>query len=399
QSFSVIGSSPEEMNGLILIGGTNLTGMTQTVDTILYTPVREPWFYEVVLTDLRVEEQSVVEDCKELNVEFSIVDSGTTNIQVPERVFQPLLGHIKTYVAKQSSSTAAMLQNYASFWTGASMLCETSSDNQIGGATGLPYTLFPVIEFQMLALEADVNKKALSLTLSPQQYIRFVGRHPKNGVTRDCFAFGIRPHHSGTILGAVFLEGFFTVFHRDSLKVGFGNSTCNRYSNVSTVTSSMVNGVRAWKSSIGRKTPSECAFYRPVQLRITDKLDGLIHHRLRYCRFVNWIVNLRLHWENHEERKILVLSMAIGRHTSMPMRRTLERLQNPGVQIASDENLTDLEYADDIVLIFEEEEKAQVFLDELTKVIPSFVFRSYGIDFHLRNKMPVKNGKYGFLLL
>ncbi|KER31884.1 LOW QUALITY PROTEIN: hypothetical protein T265_12901 [Opisthorchis viverrini] len=40
--------------------------------------------------------------------------------------------------------------------------------------------------------------------------------------------------------------------------------------------------------------------------------------------------------------------------------------------IACDENLTTLEYADDTVLIFEEEEKAQVFLDELTKVIPSF---------------------------
>ncbi|KER23595.1 hypothetical protein T265_08538 [Opisthorchis viverrini] len=54
------------------------------------------------------------------------------------------------------------------------------------------------------------------------------------------------------------------------------------------------------------------------------------------------------------------------------MRRTLEGLQNPGVQIACEENLVDLEYADDVVLMFEEEEKAQVFLDELTKVIPSF---------------------------
>ncbi|GAA56585.1 forkhead box protein L1 [Clonorchis sinensis] len=53
-------------------------------------------------------------------------------------------------------------------------------------------------------------------------------------------------------------------------------------------------------------------------------------------------------------------------------RRTLEGLQNPGVQIASDENVVDLEYADDIVVIFEQEEKAQGFLDELTKVIPSF---------------------------
>ncbi|KER18975.1 hypothetical protein T265_12072 [Opisthorchis viverrini] len=39
---------------------------------------------------------------------------------------------------------------------------------------------------------------------------------------------------------------------------------------------------------------------------------------------------------------------------------------------ASEENLVDLEYADDIVLMFAEKDKAQVFLDELTKVIPSF---------------------------
>ncbi|GAA48204.1 hypothetical protein CLF_101309 [Clonorchis sinensis] len=50
------------------------------------------------------------------------------------------------------------------------------------------------------------------------------------------------------------------------------------------------------------------------------------------------------------------------------MRRTLEDLQK-----ASDENLVDLEYADDAVLVLEEDKKAQVFLDELTKVIQSLV--------------------------
>ncbi|KAG5441646.1 hypothetical protein CSKR_112018 [Clonorchis sinensis] len=48
------------------------------------------------------------------------------------------------------------------------------------------------------------------------------------------------------------------------------------------------------------------------------------------------------------------------------MRRTLEDLQNLGVQIACDGNLVDLEHADGYVLVFEEEEKVQVFLDELT---------------------------------
>ncbi|GAA52622.1 hypothetical protein CLF_108468 [Clonorchis sinensis] len=53
------------------------------------------------------------------------------------------------------------------------------------------------------------------------------------------------------------------------------------------------------------------------------------------------------------------------------MGRTLEGLQNTSVQIACEEYLVDLEYADDIVLVFEEE-KALAFLNELTKVTPPF---------------------------
>ncbi|GAA52763.1 hypothetical protein CLF_108775 [Clonorchis sinensis] len=68
------------------------------------------------------------------------------------------------------------------------------------------------------------------------------------------------------------------------------------------------------------------------------------------------------------------------------MRQTLEDLQNPGVQVASDDILVDLECADDVVLVFEEEEKAQLFLDELTRVIPSF-------------DMPFALTKYEILLL
>ncbi|GAA52643.1 hypothetical protein CLF_108505 [Clonorchis sinensis] len=53
----------------------------------------------------------------------------------------------------------------------------------------------------------------------------------------------------------------------------------------------------------------------------------------------------------------------------------LESFQNPSAQIAYNENLIGVEYADDIVLVFEEE-KAQMFLVELTKVIPSFAMSS-----------------------
>ncbi|GAA56587.1 hypothetical protein CLF_111152 [Clonorchis sinensis] len=53
------------------------------------------------------------------------------------------------------------------------------------------------------------------------------------------------------------------------------------------------------------------------------------------------------------------------------MRRTLEGLQNPGVRTASDKNFVDLEYADDIFLAVEEEEKAQ---REALEVVERFTY-------------------------
>ena len=56
------------------------------------------------------------------------------------------------------------------------------------------------------------------------------------------------------------------------------------------------------------------------------------------------------------------------------MKRTLEDLQNPSVQTMAGENLVDLDYADNIVLLFEKEE-AQVVLNRLSGIIPSFGLR------------------------
>ena len=52
------------------------------------------------------------------------------------------------------------------------------------------------------------------------------------------------------------------------------------------------------------------------------------------------------------------------------MKRTLEDLPNPGVQIIVGENLVDLDYADGIVLLFEKE--AQMVLKRQSGIILSF---------------------------
>ena len=57
------------------------------------------------------------------------------------------------------------------------------------------------------------------------------------------------------------------------------------------------------------------------------------------------------------------------------IKRTPEDFQNLGVQIMAGENLVDLDYANDIVLLFEKEKEAQVVLNRLSGIFPSFGLR------------------------
>ncbi|GAA47245.1 hypothetical protein CLF_100126 [Clonorchis sinensis] len=57
---------------------------------------------------------------------------------------------------------------------------------------------------------------------------------------------------------------------------------------------------------------------------------------------------------------------------SLIMRQAMKGLQNPSVHIFPSENLVNLEYAKDIVLIFEKEQEAQALFKKLIKVIQFF---------------------------
>ncbi|KAG5447343.1 hypothetical protein CSKR_114311, partial [Clonorchis sinensis] len=60
---------------------------------------------------------------------------------------------------------------------------------------------------------------------------------------------------------------------------------------------------------------------------------------------------------------------------SLTLRRTLEGLQNPDVQLVAGEHLVNLEYTDDIVLILEDKGEAQFLLSRLTIITLSFCLR------------------------
>ncbi|GAA57657.1 hypothetical protein CLF_113031, partial [Clonorchis sinensis] len=104
---------------------------------------------------------------------------------------------------------------------------------------------------------------------------------------------------------------------------------------------------------------------------------------LRQCLYATLIIrpqlcypNLTAHYTRNCVRcRLLLLPIVNARPVftradkNGVMRRTLECLQNASVQIVSDENLVELEYADDILVIFKE--KVQVFSGEVSIVIPS----------------------------
>ena len=64
---------------------------------MLYTPIVKKWYYEVVITDMSVNGISLGVHCKKYNYDKTIVDSGTTNLRVPEEIFNLILAQLKKY--------------------------------------------------------------------------------------------------------------------------------------------------------------------------------------------------------------------------------------------------------------------------------------------------------------
>ena len=64
---------------------------------MLYTPIVKKWYYEVIITDISVNGLSLGVNCKKYNYDKTIIDSGTTNLRVPEDVFYLILAKLKKY--------------------------------------------------------------------------------------------------------------------------------------------------------------------------------------------------------------------------------------------------------------------------------------------------------------
>ncbi|XP_029649818.1 beta-secretase 1 isoform X2 [Octopus sinensis] len=193
-------------------GGTLVLG---NIDESMYqgpmyfTPIQKERYYEVLITDLQIDGVSLGLDCKEYNFDKTIVDSGTTNLRLPNTVFQAVVSELKQRVVLDNQPPPDL------FWEGKDMLCPKDSK--------FPFHQFPTITIAL----ATGNNSEFHLIVSPRQYLRAIGDASVSQTEKeDCFKFAITKSDSGAVIGAVIMEGYYTVFDRSNKTIGFAETTC-----------------------------------------------------------------------------------------------------------------------------------------------------------------------------
>ncbi|KAG8450163.1 hypothetical protein GDO86_002698 [Hymenochirus boettgeri] len=171
---------------------------------IWYTPITEEWYYQVEVLKFEVGGENLNLDCTVYNSDKAIVDSGTTLLRLPDKVFNSMVDAIVR---------TSMIQNFnVEFWAGLQLACWEKSQD--------PWTYFPDISIYL----RDVNtSRSFRLTLKPQLYIQPVLTLQD---TLNCFRFGISQSSSALVIGATVMEGFYVIFDRAEKRVGFAVSSC-----------------------------------------------------------------------------------------------------------------------------------------------------------------------------
>ena len=173
---------------------------------IMYTPIVKKWYYEVIITDFSVNGETLGLNCKTYNYDKTIVDSGTTNLRVPAEVFSFILVHLKKYDG---------LGVPDEFWVGKQMMCWNYDKT--------PWEEFPDMSISLLSSLS--SSKEFTLKIPPQLYLReTIERGPLPG--QHCYKFAITKTDKGTVIGAVIMEGFYVVFDRENVQIGFAATTC-----------------------------------------------------------------------------------------------------------------------------------------------------------------------------
>eukprot|EP00644_Phytophthora_capsici_P017460 jgi/Phyca11/554999/estExt2_Genewise1Plus.C_PHYCAscaffold_670052 len=252
--------------GEFLLGGTEgPSGQSYHKGDIIYTPLVQEKYYNVIVTDIGVNGESLNLDCETINSPRSIIDSGTSNLAFPSSVYSEVISELKTQVNKVTT-------NYPdNFFDDSSTCCTeecdpTNSNSIIYDLPGLTISL---------AVD-DEKSKQMTITI-PAEYIwRPLVVSTGQGESA-CRVFGIS-EGDFTLLGDVFMDGLFTVHDRANERVGIA------------VADNCPNGVTSGKNITVESISAEDSFCDCVGSsdRKSSLLSSYVPFSSKPCFFWQW---------------------------------------------------------------------------------------------------------------
>lgn len=167
------------------------------IGEIMYTPILHEWYYEVTLTDFSINGKSISVTCEEFNKHKTIIDSGTTDLNVPPVLFKWLISEIRYNVNRSFVNE---------FWLNETVMCTYDKSMNM--------SIFPNLSLSFY----HSNNSSFSLRISPELYML-----PFSNFNANCAKLAIGVSDFGTVIGSSILKGFYVVFDRENKKIGFAN--------------------------------------------------------------------------------------------------------------------------------------------------------------------------------
>ncbi|CAH2047056.1 unnamed protein product, partial [Iphiclides podalirius] len=150
--------------------------------------------------------------CRTLNEQKSIVDSGTTNIRLPDELFRRVVNEFKS--AAQKSNVLILDE----FWYHGEAACWPEPQ-----VWSLPWLAIDL-------LDGDAENQYFTLEIPPQNYMRVVSARNSTGGSETfsefCYKLGLEAGGTETVLGYTAMEGFEVLFNRSAGWIGWKSSNC-----------------------------------------------------------------------------------------------------------------------------------------------------------------------------
>ncbi|XP_046383443.1 beta-secretase 1-like [Ischnura elegans] len=207
----------------------------------IYSPVVKDEFYEVLLTGMELGGNTVNLPCEEFNNEKTIVDSGTTELKLPNKVFQVVMNLFQRILSEKGRSETV------EFWEQQKTICwkqgsEWKEKQWLESFPNLTLSLAHTPYFgngynprtnQFYLSELPYPfpiKSYFNLELTSRSYIRKINQNTYSSSyprrRENCYQFAIEASETGTVLGIVVMEGLNIMFNQTGRVVGFAESNC-----------------------------------------------------------------------------------------------------------------------------------------------------------------------------